>query len=100
MQFKKHDLESNHYQWLTDDEKAMFNGDPSRRNFDRFNGEQVLFLINYYASMKDDFSIDDGRKLEREIVYHLPDESMSEISVINWIRDHHLAKARVADQTT
>lgn len=89
MNFQKQDLEGSLYSW-TEDEKHLFTGQPSRRGFDRFNGNQVLFIINSYGSLSDGFTIQEGKSIERRIQYELPDEAKSEISVFNWIRQRSL----------
>jgi hypothetical protein len=86
MYFKKEDMAGTHYTWSADVKKQVFTGQPSRRAFDRFNGDQVLFLINFYGSMLNEFSMQDGRALEHDILNHLPTNAFSEISAINWIR--------------
>jgi hypothetical protein len=86
MYFKKEDMAGTHYTWSTDDKKQVFNGQPSRRAFDRFNGDQVLFLINFYGSTLEEFSVQDGRALENDILNRLPTNASSEMSVINWMR--------------
>ena len=45
----------------------------------------ILFIINFYASLANQFSVDEGRKIERQIAQHLPIGLKSEISVLNWI---------------
>ncbi|HET6994264.1 MAG TPA: hypothetical protein VFI06_04730 [Chitinophagaceae bacterium] len=85
MQFQKEDLEGTFYDW-SDDKQDLFTGRPSRRSFDRFNGNQVLFLINFYGSLSENFTLQEGKSLERRIQYELPIEAKSEISVFNWIR--------------
>ena len=85
MYFKKEDMAGTHYTWSAN-EKKVFTGQPSRRAFDRFNGDQVLFLINFYGSMLTEFSLQDARILEQDILNHLPTNANSEISAINWIR--------------
>ena len=86
MLFQKQDMNGTHYTW-TNDGKHVFIGQPSRRIFDSLNGDQVLFLINFYGSLSEKFTIQEGRKIEYEISNHLPLEVKSEISVFNWIRD-------------
>ncbi len=89
MHFQKQDLDGTHYTW-EQHTGTIFFGKPSRRLFDRFNGDQVLFLINSYGSASDQFSINDGKKIEHQIAHHLPLEAKSEISVFNWIREGEL----------
>ena len=83
-----------HYKWVLDSEDHVFSGQPSRRAFDRFNGDQVLFLINFYGSLTDNFTIEEGRRLENEIYNQLPMDAKSEVSVINWIRDHCFTESK------
>lgn len=85
MHFQKQDLEGAHYYWAKDDSHA-FIGDPTRRSFDKFNGDQVLFLINLCGSIGGKFTVEEGKKIEKRILFDLPDEARSEISVFNWIR--------------
>lgn len=87
MHFGKQDLEGTHYYW-NGGNPNLFTGQPSRRSFDKFNGPQVLFLINYYGSMLDSFTLVEGKSIEKLILYKLPDDTKSELSVFNWIRDH------------
>ena len=86
MLFQKQDLDGTHYAW-NNQTGTKFLGQPSRRLFDRFDGDQVLFLINLYGSQTANFSIEDGKRIEHQIAHHLPLETKSEISVYNWIRE-------------
>jgi hypothetical protein len=85
MPFSKEDLVNPHYNWENED-ADIFTGSPSRRSFNRFNGNQVLFLINFYGSLSDKFSLAQGRQMEDLILHHLPDHAKSEISVFNWLK--------------
>lgn len=89
MHFQKQDLVGDHYHWKV--EPNLFTGQPSRRLFDRANGEQVLFLINFFGSLSDRFTIEEGKMIESELSRRLPLEAKSEISVVNWIRQLDLA---------
>jgi hypothetical protein len=101
MAFLKEDLTSQHYTW-TDQGQTMFTGHPSRRIFDRFNGDQVLFIINFYGSLAEKFTIQEGRLLEDLIFNQLPTDAKSEMAVFNWLRglsyssatDQHLEKQK------
>lgn len=84
MPFLKEDLGGSHYNWS--DAKDPYTGQPSRRLFDRYNGDQVLFIINFYSSVSEKFTLVEGRKMEDLITNHLPLEAKSEISVFNWLR--------------
>ena len=85
MHFGRQDLENIHYSWK-EDNKDLFTGPPSRRVFDRRNGNQVLFLINSYGSMLDEFTIQKGKSIEKKIQDDLPESVKSELSVFNWLR--------------
>lgn len=86
MHFQKQDLEGTHYDWM-EEGFSLYSGQPSRRKFDRFNGNQVLFLINFYGSLAERFTISEGKNIEKRIHRDLPVEATSEISVFNWIRN-------------
>ncbi len=87
MIYQKSDMEGRFYKWDKDTSGSVFAGRPSRRLFDRFNGDQVLFIINFYASFFERFTLEEARDLERQIANNLPMEAKSEISVFNWIKD-------------
>lgn len=85
--FLKNDLVGTHYQWEKSDHDR-FIGEPSRRIFDRYNGSQVLFLINFIATLMDRFTLDQGKQLEQSLQFDLPQETKSEISVFYWLREN------------
>ncbi len=85
MHFQKQDLESPHYNWSIDN-KQLYVGQPGRRQFDRSDGNQVLFLINFYGALSEQFSISEGKKMEQKILHDLPEDARSEIAAFNWIR--------------
>ena len=86
MFFQKQDLEGTNYIWLEEGSKNVFTGQPSRRSFDPFNGDQVLFLINFYGSLYGQETLRDGKAIEHDLRHHLPSKAHSEISVFNWLR--------------
>ncbi|HRG81465.1 MAG TPA: hypothetical protein PLO99_03065 [Chitinophagaceae bacterium] len=85
MHFLKQDLDGGHYHWTSGDEH-LYTGQPSRRKFDKFNGNQVLFLINFYSSLSERVSLKEGKNIERRIQDELPEDVKSEVAVFNWIR--------------
>ncbi len=89
MHIQKQDLDGIFYNW-PEEGKHVFTGQPSRRSFDKFNGNQVLFLINFYASLSERFTIQEGKSIEHSIQHNLPEEAKSEIAVFNWIRNNVL----------
>ena len=86
MPFLKEDLAGQHYSWTNATDPSSFNGLPSRRLFDRYNGDQVLFIINSCGSLTEQFTAGEGRKIEELISSQLPMEAKSEISVFNWLK--------------
>lgn len=87
MPFLKEDLVGQHYDWSNSVSPSAFTGQPSRRFFDKFNGNQVLFILNFYESTTDKFSLEDARKVEELIKHYLPEEVKSEMSVCNWLKE-------------
>lgn len=87
MAFVKQDMDFVRYSWEMEESDAsvIFSGEPSRRVFDPGNGHQVLFLINYYASVTGQLSVADAQQLENKLARQLPLGKMSELSVLKWM---------------
>ena len=85
MLFKKDDLLGS-YNWI-DEDTSIYKDTPTRRRFDRFNGNQVLFMINLCGSAVENFSIAQGQDFERVLLKNLPLKTGSEISVFNWLQN-------------
>lgn len=88
MPFLKKDLQGQHYSWSNEPNKSFFTGSPSRRMFDRYNGDQVLFLINSCESLSEKFTIKECYEIEELILHKLSIDAKSEISVFNWLREY------------
>ena len=73
------------YNWTSAQDVAMFEGLPSRRTFDRYNGNQVIFIITLLLERLENFSIEQGREIEMLIINKLPFEPSSELTVFNWL---------------
>lgn len=80
MNVTKFDLQISDYFWTENDK--LYNGMPSRREFNRNNGSQVLFLINCYTSIQGALTSKQLLALEQFIVWAIPAEARSEISVL------------------
>ena len=63
-------------------------GDPTRRLFNRYNGNQLLFIMNHYAMETGGLSIDNGHQIESLLINQLPIEAKSEISVLKWLKEN------------
>jgi hypothetical protein len=86
MPFIKEDLIGDNYKWI---DANSYTGSPSRRLFDRYDGNQVLFIINSIGSLSEKFSIVEGLQIEEKIIHHLPSAIKSELSVFNWLKSTH-----------
>lgn len=93
MIFLKEYLQNNHYHWTGGTNHSSGNNEPDRRIFDRFNGNQVLFLINYFGQSIGKMSLSEGQRIEELIFTKLPFETKSELSVYNWLRGIYLNSA-------
>ena len=82
MRFLKEHLSAYNYTWINE---AAFTGEASRRIFNRYNGNQMLFVLNLYASLIEGFTINMGLKIEDRLMNQLPVETKSEISVLYWL---------------
>ena len=81
------------YNWTTEQETSLFEGPPSRRAFNRFDGNQVIFIITLLLERLGDFSIEQGREIEMLIINKLPFESSSELTVFNWLEKEMIRTA-------
>lgn len=90
MLFVKENLVNNNYCWNDCAGGSMFTGNPSRRSFDRSNGNQVLYMINCFATSIGTMTLVNGQKLEELITNQLPEEVKSEMSVFNWLMEVYL----------
>jgi hypothetical protein len=87
MPLAKEDLQNPHYSWTSAPGLTLYNGQPSRRLFDRDNGDQVLFIINFYESETNSLSLTEAKRIEEMIMNELPLSAKSEISVLNWLKE-------------
>ena len=79
------------YTWAPEQETSLFEGLPSRRTFDRYNGNQVVFIINLLMERLGSSSIEQGREIEMLIINKLPFASSSELTVFNWLEKEMIA---------
>ena len=90
MIFLKEHLQNDHYDWENQAAHTCLTNEPDRRCFDRLNGNQVLFIINYFGKSLGRLTLHDGRKIEELIFTQLPLTIKSELSVFNWLREIYL----------
>lgn len=79
-----------HYEWSNEVSQSLYMGEPGRRIFDRFNGNQVLYIINFFGQSIGQLTVPDGRQIEQLILSQLPLNTKSEMSVFNWLRGIYL----------
>lgn len=79
------------YKWASEQETPLFEGAPSRRTFDRYNGDQVFFIITLLLERLGNSSIEHGREIEMLIINKLPFETCSEHTVFNWLEKEVMA---------
>ncbi len=78
------------YDWTVETEQSLFEGEATRRLFNRWNGSQVLFVINIFLLNTNDPSVENGRKAEWLLLEKLPSGAKSEISVLQWLFEQKL----------
>ena len=81
------------YTWTADNKIEAYEGEPSRRLFDRWNGDQVLFVINHVLRSMNDVSVEQGKKIEKLIINKLSFDPCSELTVVNWLQKEMMVSA-------
>ena len=81
------------YTWTADYKIEVYEGEPSRRLFDRWNGDQVLFIINHVLLNINATSVEQGNKIERLIINKLAFDPCSELTVVNWLQKEMMVNA-------
>ena len=79
------------YTWPPGQESSLFEGSPSRRTFDRYNGDQVFFIITLLLERLGNPSVEHGREIEMLIINKLPFDTCSEHTVFNWLEKEMMA---------
>ncbi|THU32522.1 hypothetical protein FAM09_27415 [Niastella caeni] len=90
MLFLKEHLKGNEYNWKNNAIHSFYATEPDRRLFDRLNGNQMLFIINYFGKSLGRLTLRDGQKIEDLILTQMPENTKSELSVFNWLRGVYL----------
>lgn len=90
MVFSKEHLKRNHYTWQMEIKHTDLTRAPDRRRFYPLNGNQLLYIINFFGISVGKLSVDDGVKMENLLAVGLPAELKSELSVFNWLRGKYL----------
>lgn len=72
MQFLKEHLPGNYCNWQTPIKHDKLTSSPNRRRFDPANGNQLLYIINFFGFSVGQLSIDDGLRIESLIAVGFP----------------------------
>ena len=96
MNITREQLKGTNYLWTEEAiaGKLLHEG-PSRRVFNRFNGYQLLAMIQYFAGQYDVTADTDQLKLENMLLHYLPFGLKSELSVFNWLTSTYAAVSKL-----
>ena len=83
MLFLKEHLSAYNYTWINE---VNFNGEAGSRLFNRYDGNQLLFILNLYASLIEGCTINMGLKIEDRLMNQLPTDNISEAAVLKWLK--------------
>jgi len=90
MQIVKEHLLISDYIWNNENKNSLLADGPTRKRFDRFNGNCMLHIINLFDCFIDKLTIAQAQKIERLIEKELPLDTRSEISVLHWLKEKHM----------
>lgn len=97
MTFSKKDLLEEEYYWNTN--LLLSALAPSASFFNRFNGVDVLRMINLFNTRVTSLTISEGQTIERMLVREMPLQVNDEISVFNWLKKHYRIVAEKGQDT-
>lgn len=84
--FSKQDLQYDYIWSHYDQDDPRVSGIPDSTLFNKKQGEEVVFLVNYLTEHLA-WSVEEfGAKVEKLIRDHLPTEDMSQKEVLEWIK--------------
>lgn len=87
--YQKEDLLFSDYDWKNASDHVKFNGMPDRNMFVRYEGNDVLYMINCVCAAMNDTSRQHAANIERLIHEKLPIEIKSQNSVFNWLQENY-----------
>lgn len=89
MSFKRSDLKYLDYSWKAlpgDDPKIS--GKPDSTMFSRYEGYEMLYMINKVLEHRDLTSVTSGQKVESIIRIELPSDTRSQENVFKFVNDN------------
>jgi|SRR3982751_1386231 len=90
MTIAKEHLLASDYVWNSDNKNNHLSDGPTRKRFDRFNGDCMLHIINLYDCLIDKLNVKQAQRIECLIQRELPLEAKSEITVLQWLKEKHM----------
>jgi len=82
--YKKNDLVYTDYEW-TEPIITKLTGSPDRNLFKRYEGHEVLYMINYTCETKGLTSKEDAELIEKLLHESMPFDIKSQNSVYQWL---------------
>lgn len=93
-QCTKENLQGEKYDWAAakNSTELWSLHEPDRRLFDRYSGNQVLNMINYFMQYTGQGSLKQATVIETLLMDRLPMDVKSELSVFRWLSENITAK--------
>ncbi len=95
MIFIKENLKGSNYNWFPASLEKLADCFPTRKSFDRLNGDAILRMINLFNLLVTKLNLADGRSMELALAKELPPELLSEVSVFNWLKQRYLYDQKI-----
>lgn len=86
MTIEKENLLTTDYVWPANNTNNLLSEGPTRKRFDRYNGNCMLHIIHLFDYCVDKLNVAQAQEIERLILEELPLESKSEVSVLQWLK--------------
>ena len=87
--YNKSDLLFNDYTWNESAEHVKLQGVPDRNMFMRYEGNEILYMINYACETMDCKSKTEAGRMEILLHEKLPLEVKSQNSVYSWLQKEY-----------
>ena len=90
MFFLKENLLADDYDWSNDYHHNQLSDEATRKRFDRFNGYDILHIIDLFDRSVEKLTIEQAQRIEQLIQTELPLEIKSEITVLQWLKERRV----------
>ncbi|MEP6847074.1 MAG: hypothetical protein ABI861_13770 [Panacibacter sp.] len=92
--YKRSDLLFDDYEWTEPLTHVKLQGAPDRNLFMRYEGNEILYMINYACEAMNYTSRADAERIEALLHDKLPIDIRSQSSVFQWLRKEYDAYKR------